>query len=784
MKSDLDLINTTLGSPFQAGGSIANTAFGISGTLPAFASTPTFNLGTLNGAATSANQATIISDLGIINATLGSPFQAGGSIGNSSFGISGTLPAFAATPTFNLGTLNGAATAANQSTIITDLGTINSTLGSPMQNSGGTVTAKVVADNATSGTITAADASSTVVDSDLGQIIVTGSPTAGSVASFSLSNVKTVRVQITGTWTSSGGLEGELSFDGGITWYPEFPYLTGSLSSGNTAFYENFSAVWNVATATNFRIHASYPGPWTGTATVAVVESANDSVIYIPNTMQVTELNSTSILDAIYGTNITLGSPMQNSGGSVTANLGTLNGAATAANQATANTDLASILSALGSPFQAGGSIGNTTFGATQSGSWTNACTQTTAANLNATVVTTGGATIAKDSSLSTINTTLGSPFQAGGSIGNSSFGISGTLPAFASTPTFNLGTLNGAATATNQSTMITNLGTINTTLGSPFQAGGSIGNTSFTCNAGTNLNTSALATDAHLTSFSSANHTDLGAINTTLGSPMQMSGGFVSLAGSLPSFTSTPTFNALQSGTWSVGRTWTLGYAGDSVTSYDGGTKITAATMPSGGVGLTGWESAIFNAQATSALQTTGNTSLASILTVLGSPMQNSGGSVTANLGTIGTAATAANQTTINTSLGTINTTLGTPMQNSGGSVTVTGTAATSLSAANAPVNPNGSLSARQTVTSTESNLAAPTNAVGVIVECESVNADNLRWGFSNSTPAILSSTLGMLCEPGRDTGYIPIGAGSYLHLISTGGGSDYADVQWVNNQ
>lgn len=37
-----------------------------------------------------------------------------GVIGNTAFGISGTLPAYAATPTFNLGTLNGAATAANQ----------------------------------------------------------------------------------------------------------------------------------------------------------------------------------------------------------------------------------------------------------------------------------------------------------------------------------------------------------------------------------------------------------------------------------------------------------------------------------------------------------------------------------------------------------------------------------------------------------------------------------------------------------------------------------------------
>jgi hypothetical protein len=47
-----------------------------------------------------------------------------------------------------------------------------------------------------------------------------------------------------------------------------------------------------------------------------------------------------------------------------------------------------------------------------------------------------------------------------------------------------------GAATSVLQST-------INTTLGSPFQAGGSIGNTAFIANAGTNLNTSALMLDA-----------------------------------------------------------------------------------------------------------------------------------------------------------------------------------------------------------------------------------------------------------------------------------------------
>ena len=63
--------------------------FAISGTLPAFAATPTFNIGTAPALT--------------INA-LPAGTNAIGSITNASFGISGTLPAFAATPTFNIGT--------------------------------------------------------------------------------------------------------------------------------------------------------------------------------------------------------------------------------------------------------------------------------------------------------------------------------------------------------------------------------------------------------------------------------------------------------------------------------------------------------------------------------------------------------------------------------------------------------------------------------------------------------------------------------------------------------
>jgi hypothetical protein len=156
------------------------------------------------------------------------------------------------------------------------------------------------------------------------------------------------------------------------------------------------------------------------------------------------------------------------------------------------DSSLTTINSTLGSPFQAGGSIGNTSFQATQP----------TAANLNATVVGPSGTTLGKDSSLLTINSTLGSPFQSGGSIGNTAFGITGTLPAYTTTPTFNLGTLNGAALASLQTSGNTTLSSILTALGSPFQAGGSIGNTAFIANAGTNLNTSALALDTSVNSL------------------------------------------------------------------------------------------------------------------------------------------------------------------------------------------------------------------------------------------------------------------------------------------
>jgi hypothetical protein len=83
----------------------------------------------------------------------------------------------------------------------------------------------------------------------------------------------------------------------------------------------------------------------------------------------VTGLSSTDNVLAFYDDGQT---PALESGGNL---------AAAAASLTTAVTKLSSLLTALGSPFQAGGSIGNASFGATQSGAWSVAISGTPTIN-------------------------------------------------------------------------------------------------------------------------------------------------------------------------------------------------------------------------------------------------------------------------------------------------------------------------------------------------------------------------------------------------------------------
>lgn len=124
--------------------------------------------------------------------------------------------------------------------------------------------------------VTVVDSGSTSTVSNNGQVIVTGSPTANSAASFTLSSLETVRVQVTGTWT--GTLATEISIDGGTTWFAQGLHQGAYTTS---TFFGNFVGGGSVTGATNFRVRAT--ATVTGTAVVKIIESINTNSVYIAN---------------------------------------------------------------------------------------------------------------------------------------------------------------------------------------------------------------------------------------------------------------------------------------------------------------------------------------------------------------------------------------------------------------------------------------------------------------------------------------------------------------------
>lgn len=130
-----------------------------------------------------------------------------------------------------------------------------------------------------SASITVQDTGSTSTSSANSQAIVTGSPTAGSVAAFALANgYASARFQVTGTWT--GTLTAEGSADGGTTWTAVGVHQNGT-SYSSSSFTANFEGVAPISGFTNIRIRAT--AAMTGTATVASVQTVNPGAVYIGN---------------------------------------------------------------------------------------------------------------------------------------------------------------------------------------------------------------------------------------------------------------------------------------------------------------------------------------------------------------------------------------------------------------------------------------------------------------------------------------------------------------------
>jgi len=204
------------------------------------------------------------------------------------------------------------------------------------------------------------DGSGNVIASANNALYVNTPPTTASGSITSTQSVQisgngygTATFQVTGTWTGTLTVEGTVDGSNWIT----TTYV--ALASGGIAssFSANTIGQVNCAGLTAVRLRGATVA--SGTAAVTWIASQTTATVMADNPFPVTQSGTWNI------SNI-----------SGTVSLPT--GAATSANQSTEITALGTINTTLGTPFQSGGSIGNTTFASTQSGTWANRITDGT----------------------------------------------------------------------------------------------------------------------------------------------------------------------------------------------------------------------------------------------------------------------------------------------------------------------------------------------------------------------------------------------------------------------
>lgn len=189
----------------------------------------------------------------------------------------------------------------------------------------------------------------------------------------------------------------------------------------------------------------------------------------------------------------------------------------------------------------------------------------------------------------------------------------------------------------------------------------------------------------------------------------------------------------------------------------------------------------------ATAALQTTGNTSLASIdgktpavgqaLMAASSPVviasNQSAVAISASSLPLPTgAATAAKQPAIGTAGVSSVDVLSIQGIASGTAVPVSIAAAIPTKS---PVNTNGSIVNTALTATTAASAAAPGNAVGFILEAPSTNTTNINWCIGGTA----STSVGFLMEPGRDTGFVPCAA--TVSVCAATSGTNAFVIQWI---
>lgn len=132
--------------------------------------------------------------------------------------------------------------------------------------------------------ITTQDLVSTTAVGFAGQSLISGTPTAGSAASFSVNSIQTVMILVSGTWT--GTLSMEVSENGGLTWEIRGIHVIGTNTFSATVT-ANVAGSMNAAGKSNIRVRATTA--MTGTASVQMIFSDNPSNFYVANALRLVD---------------------------------------------------------------------------------------------------------------------------------------------------------------------------------------------------------------------------------------------------------------------------------------------------------------------------------------------------------------------------------------------------------------------------------------------------------------------------------------------------------------
>jgi len=131
----------------------------------------------------------------------------------------------------------------------------------------------------TTGNITAADSGTSSTTGQSGQTIITGTPTANSSQSVTLSGHTALNIQATGTWI--GTLTFERSIDGGTTYYPASVLLHGVGGSALATITGNCCSRVNVGGSSTFRVRCT--AYTSGTAVITFKPGFGDQLVAATN---------------------------------------------------------------------------------------------------------------------------------------------------------------------------------------------------------------------------------------------------------------------------------------------------------------------------------------------------------------------------------------------------------------------------------------------------------------------------------------------------------------------